>query len=232
MFEFSDLGDVRYIVSYDYGRNHPTAIMLGAVDRNGRIWIRAEHYARDMDVPEHEMAVQRLASEVGFPLDNAIFTAGWDIFNVKSNGACIANEWSGEFKWSSAPHSPGAIAARIEKTSTALSDKTDGNPGLYVHQDCVNLRYEVARYKYRDDGSGKPSPPTETYRDDAVDSLGILVESAMAPVAQAAPKSSVLTPQSYQKMLKLSRPGRRFGYWIPVDGEPDPATLPWKKKRR
>lgn len=230
LFELDDLGPCRYIVSYDYGREHPTAILLGAVDRNGRIWILAEHYEREMDVPEHEMAVQRLVSELNYPLAEASFTAGWDIFSVKSNGKNIADEWSSAFKWDSAPHGPGAIATRIERTSNCLADMTDGNPGVVVHPRCVNLRYEIARYKYKDDGSGVPARPTETYRDDAVDALGIMCEKAMAAPGEAPAKSSVLTPQSYQRMLKMSRPGRRFGYWIPVAGEQDPATVKWKRR--
>jgi hypothetical protein len=231
LFELDDLGECRTIVSYDYGRDHPTAILLGAVDKNGRIWIRAEHYERELDVPEHEMAVQRLVNDLNFPLKGSTFTAGWDIFNVKSDGTNIASEWSSEFPWGSAPHGPGAVATRIERVSNVLSDMTDGHPGLYVHPDCVNLRYEIARYKYRDDGSGVPARPSETYRDDAVDSCGCLIQAALTPSSEAAPKSSVMTPQSFQKMLKMSRPGRRVGYWVPVDGAVDPATE-WRKRRR
>lgn len=225
MFELDDLGPCRYVVSYDYGREHPTAILLGAVDRNGRIWILAEHYEREMDVPDHEMAVQRLVSELNFPLSEAMFTAGWDIFSVKSNGKNIADEWSSAFKWDSAPHGPGAIQTRIERTSNCLADMTDGNPGVYVHPRCVNFRYEIARYKYRDDGSGMPAQQSDTYRTDACDAFGILCEKAMAAPAAAPVKSSILTPDSYKKMLKLSRPGRRFGYWMPGAGDPDPATV-------
>lgn len=214
----------RYYVSYDYGREHPTAILLGAVDADGRHWIRAEQYANHTDIPDHEIAVHRLALETGFPLDKALFVAGWDVFAKKHDGRCIADEWSREFVWTPAPR---RVHDRIERVSFLLRDQPDGKPGLVVHPDCVNLRHEMARYKYKDDGSGEVARETEHYRSDAADSLGYFALKAIEPSVPAKAKSSLLTPQSFEKMLAYQRrTGRRMGYWEPTREQPEPI---WKR---
>ena len=218
----TDVPLARFFISYDYGRGHPTAILLGAVDANGRHWIRAEHVEAEMDIPDHEMAVHRLALRTGYPLKRAMYPAGWDIFaKTRDEGRCIADEWSKDFPWYPMRCK---IADRIERMSILLNDLPDGSPGLVIHPDCVNLRYEMSRYKYKDDGSGDIAKENEAYRHDTVDALGYFTMAALEPSLPEKAGTSILTSGSYLKMVEhQKRTGRRVGYWVPVKGGVDPA---------
>ena len=207
-FEIEDLekeGPCRYVVSYDYGMKHPSAFHFGVVSQGGRRWYLGEHGGSMMRVATHQAALVALAEKLRFPLERAMYWAGWDIFNTKHEEG-IDSEWSAPFKWAMANRSK---SFRREKMKEFLAPMPDGKPGMIVHKRCENLIHQMPRLFFDDDaartGEEKYARGTP---DDFYDSASYLLVGSLTPEAPKPVKNSYLTGSNWKKAMKR-------GYSVP-----------------
>jgi len=249
-FEFQQVaeeyGGLNYILAYDYGMSpDPTAVVFIGVDRAGRCWVRAEHVANDLTVkdntlgemkPGHETIVRDIAARIGFPLDRARFTAGWDVFGKRHTGLRICDEWGRDFPWQPANCDVDAGIMRVNTLLQTCPKRVDSEekdiPLLIIHTECEQAKYSFQYYKYADDGSGKPQKKQTPGIKDVADAIRMGVMEAITPRSPAPAKSSVLTAKTYDQIIKARKRGRKEGFWIPVIGGVDPASERRSSKRR
>lgn len=143
---FDPLKAKQWLLALDYGFNHPTVILLGAVCDDG-LHIVDEHNERMMLTPQHADAVRAMLArqKLGISRDKPLtlgginsFVAGTDIFAKERDGNTVADDYRKHgIMWKPASTDRVNGWAEILKL---LGDTERGiRPRLFIHRTCQRL---------------------------------------------------------------------------------------------
>jgi len=172
-------GAALVVATLDHGFNNPTAWLWGAIDREGRVIIFDEHYESGQIVGYHAQRVHEINATHGYP--PAYYVGDPSIRNVDPiTGTSVQLEYMDY----SIPVMPANNDVRggINRVARLLEGQ-EGRPSLYITRNCVNLIYEMHRYRWGTwankranfDKNKKEEPHKKN--DHAVDALRYLIAS-------------------------------------------------------
>lgn len=126
----------------DHGYRNPTAFLLGAFDADGRIIIYDEYYETNRLVKENALAILSRIRELGLVNKLEYIVADPSIRNKDPiGGGSIYQEYSEHGLYMTLANND--VSAGINRVSSRLKNKQ-----LYIAKNCVNLRWEINRYRW------------------------------------------------------------------------------------
>lgn len=128
----------------DHGFNNPTAWLWGSIDRDSRIVIYDEHYESGQIVSYHAQKVHQLNRDHGRAPDYNVGDP-----SIRNRDPITGTSVQLEYQDYDISIIPGNndVAAGIARVADLLKGKRD-IPQLYVTRNCVNLIYELSRYRW------------------------------------------------------------------------------------
>ena len=188
----------------DFGYTNPTAVLWGALDPDGRLFIYREHYRARWLIGQHAEAIMeaeacpRCWDADGFgPMEKA--ESWWEgaAERAEKCPACKGSDWPGrrepepEVRWADPEnvenrrtlhqdydlHTQMAIKdvlPGIEAVAGRLVAQGDGRPRLYVFRSCPKLIREIGNYRWKQRTADGKPKPIKQ-DDHAVDALRYMV---------------------------------------------------------
>lgn len=131
------------IIAIDHGRVNPTAVLWGAIDYDGVVWIYREHYEAGKDVEYHAAVIQGHMNEGKSEI--YLIDPSTGPFK-KDDEATIGKEYIRH----GIPVLPANsdVSGGIDKVSEYLR-----NEKIKITQSCINTRKEIVNYQWK-----QPSP--------------------------------------------------------------------------
>jgi phage terminase large subunit-like protein len=129
----------------DHGFNNPTAWLWGAVDSDGRVFIYDEHYESGKIVAYHAQKV--IETNRAHGIEPAYSVGDPSIRNVDPlTGTSVQLEYIEH----GVPILIGNndVHAGVNRVAKYLIGRDEENPNLYITRNCVNLLYEIQRYRW------------------------------------------------------------------------------------
>lgn len=179
-------GALLWAAGMDFGMRGATAILWGAIDRQGVLWILDERHMEGVILGEHVAAMQRGLEKPGVPAWPKPAWVAIDPSGRSVDGQTGLSAFEVLKRAELRPvFSSEGISAGIAQVRARLSPATGDAPRLYVHARCVKLIEALERYSYP-----KHDPLTEKPEkgefDHAADALRYLVRHLDRPRPQAA----------------------------------------------
>ena len=137
-------------VGIDHGYRNPTAILWGAVDTKGRVFIYDEFYASGKVVSEIATVLKLQAKEN--PPKVYLIDPATNQNRGHSSGVTIYSEFQDHGIYPILANNE--VTAGINHVREMLKIQPDGKPSLQVFQKCVNLRMEMQTYRLKDIRAG------------------------------------------------------------------------------
>ncbi|MCC6950869.1 MAG: hypothetical protein IT433_05425 [Phycisphaerales bacterium] len=179
-------GAVLWAAGMDFGMRGATAVLWGALDRRGVLWILDERHLEGVILSEHVAAMQGGLQKPGVP---AWPRPAWVAIDPSGRSVDGQTGLSAHEVLKRADLRPvcsnEGVSAGIAQVRARLSPASGDSPRLYVHARCVKLIEALERYGYP-----KHDPLTEKPEkgqfDHAADALRYLVRHLDRPRPQAA----------------------------------------------
>lgn len=136
--------DWLHVASMDAGFNNPTAWLWGAIDRDGRLIIYDEHYESGQVVSYHAERVKEQNRVHGREPDYYVGDP-----SIRNTDPITGTSVLLEYVESGIPIVLGNndVRAGINRVAQML-EGYNGVPRLYITRNCVNLIYEIQRYRW------------------------------------------------------------------------------------
>jgi phage terminase large subunit-like protein len=172
--------DWLWIASLDHGFNNPTAWLWHAVNPDGRVFTFFEHYESGHTVDYHARKVHEINKALGRAPE--IYIGDPSIRNTDPiTGTSIHQEY---IKYG-VPIVLGNndVVAGINRVAQYLKPAADGQPNLLVTRNCVNLIWEMQRYRWKVYANKKLNAANNKYEqahkrhDHATDALRYMIMS-------------------------------------------------------
>jgi hypothetical protein len=134
----------QWVCAFDYGMNHYTVVLLGAITGEGNIVIVDEHYARKAVPAWHVQEVKKMLANHGICSFDRLnyFVAGHDIFKGESDGSTVAATYDNL--------GMPLTCAEIDRVNgwgemmRRMGDIDNGQrPTFFVHQKCRMLINQI-----------------------------------------------------------------------------------------
>ncbi|KKL72645.1 hypothetical protein LCGC14_2082850, partial [marine sediment metagenome] len=119
----------RGVAGIDFGATSPTAMYELGLDENNKIWALREFYKRDAD--DYDW--------VGTAIDWKMKLIVCDPSRSDKDIYRLQNLYG--INLMRAPHKQFDVRVRLMRSLLLVGE--DGEPGMYITPDCVNLRYEI-----------------------------------------------------------------------------------------
>jgi len=189
----------RRIGGLDHGLRNPTAILWGAVDHDGDIYIYQEHYEAGQLVSYHAEVIKDNEKMDYIAADPSIRNRN------PINGKSVQQEYQ-DCKVYNIRLGNNDVSAGINRVSEYLklqphidaNQWPEGKPRLFICRNCANLIEEITEYKWKDIRLGanvnEPEQPQKV-KDHAVDALRYLIMSR--PVANMEPMDDYEEPTAF-----------------------------------
>ena len=183
------------IVALDHGFTNPTAVLWGAVDHDGKIYIYDEHYEKETLVSGHAQAIKlRDNSKVGDWLIDPSCAAK----TIQKNGGIfsIVDEYRDmglHFRLAD-----NNVLAGINRVNESLKAGK-----LQIFKNCVNLIREIEGYRWQSlrPGLDKNNPEAPIKKNDhAVDALRYMIFSRPSPTKIEEPKNKPFSVNDMERM--------------------------------
>jgi phage terminase large subunit len=153
------------VIGIDYGLQNPTAIVFGAIDYDGNVYIYDEHYQSRLLIKDHARAIM---TRVEGRFDWTV--ADWDAQENAEMADCGI----------STVRAKKDVIAGIQRVKSRLEVQPDGRPRLYVHERCVNTLRELGMYRWDPGKSGNERETPIKELDHAMDALRYMVQEVDA----------------------------------------------------
>ena len=131
----------------DWGTRAPTAVVVGKLDRDDRLWIVDEYYEPQRTVKEHAKAIQALIDKHGEP--------EWIVCDPEDRGARLALSRDYGIANIAAKKGPNSVRAGINVMAERIAKDARGMPGLFVLSHCTNFIREIESYIWDPKGAGE-----------------------------------------------------------------------------
>lgn len=162
----------------DFGVRAPCAIVVCVMDpRTETLHVVDEHYQTQWTISQHAQKIHELIEKHGEP--------EWIVCDPEDRGSRLA--LSREHGIPNVPARKGKHSVRkgINDLCEILAPDVEGNPHLFVHDNCPNLIHEFETYVWDERGAGESKDvPKSRQKDHALDALRYCVSrlagSAMA----------------------------------------------------
>lgn len=154
-------------VSIDPGLHNPLSAHWYAVDYDGNIYVVAEHFEAEKDIPYHADIIKKISKELNWKLDkNGNVSA---LIDSAANQKTLAysksvTELFREYGINVNPKVNKDMFTGIQRVKEYLNVKSK-HPKLYIFSNCVNLIREFKNYRWQEGDTPKK------YDDHALDEL-------------------------------------------------------------
>lgn len=180
---------LRWVVGMDFGIRGDTAIVWGAVDENGTLWIVDERVVPDESLEEHAGHLRVGLARAGAP--GVTESRGWPApeFVAIDPAGMARDQQTGitnadvirkvglSVRSRRARVHPGLVLVRAR-----LAPASGEAPRLYIHERCTRLIESIERYRYPANNPEAIDPVKGEGWDHAVDALRYLVHNLDAPI--------------------------------------------------
>jgi phage terminase large subunit len=170
------------VISLDHGVTNPTAVLWGAIDFDGNVYIYDEHYEAGQVISHHAKEIKK-RTEIKKPEDWLIDPACMAKISQKNGQLYSVWDEYNDYGLGAFRPANNSVLAGINRVNEYF--KSDR---LRIFKNCTHLIDEVGRYKWRSlkPGDEKNQPDEPIKKDDhACDSLRYLImsrpDNAMVP---------------------------------------------------
>lgn len=179
---------LRWVVGMDFGIRGDTAILWGAVDENGTLWIVDERVVPDEPLSEHARHLRAGLAREGTPGVTAAL--GWPApeFVAIDPAGLSRNQQTGITNAQVIRKVGLEVRARALRVQASLvyvrarlAPASQEPPRLYVHERCTRLIESLERYRYPANNPEAIEPVKGEGWDHAVDALRYMVINLDAP---------------------------------------------------
>ena len=138
--------DWLWVASLDHGFNNPTAWLWHAVSPDGRVITFHEHYESGHTVDYHAARVHEINKSLGRVPDYYIGDP-----SIRNTDPITGTSISEEYIKYGVPITlaNNDVAAGINRVARYLKVRSDGVPNLRITKNCVNLIWELQRYRWK-----------------------------------------------------------------------------------
>jgi hypothetical protein len=128
----------------DNGCEDPTVCLIGAVDHEGRVWIRHEHYQKDMPISAHAAVIKKmLAPYRARGQEPALLV-------MDGTNKQLFREYAEHgLYFQSARNVRDSVTPGIHRVQECLLTLNNGLPGLIVNPECERTKHEMPAYRWK-----------------------------------------------------------------------------------
>ncbi len=197
-------------IALDWGYRNPTAIVWGAVDYDGNLWIYDEYYSGGKTVSEVAEIIK--AKNNGKIIQQYLIDP-----STRNRSGVTGRSIIDEFADAGIYFNPANndVRAGINRTQEYLKVGERGLPKMRVNKHCTNWRTEVQLYRWKDlkAGATQDAPEKPTKKDDhLMDATRYLVCYLYDTPIKSAKKETVL--DRVWKLARAQREGTNEDHWM------------------
>ena len=152
----------------DWGTRAPTAVVVGALGPDDRLYLVDEYYKAQATLSTHAKAIHALIAKWGEP--------EWIVCDPEDRGARLALARDHGLANSAARKGKGSVRNGINSIAERLAPDAEGRPGLQVFASCTHFIREIESYVWDERGSGEAlDQPKKRQADHLLDAVRYLV---------------------------------------------------------